>query len=344
MSINQINKKEQSMSENIDFCEVCLDDRHYLIKEEEKIDNIRGKEIKYMRKTAYCTECNSPIYIAEINDENLDRLYSKIREVDNIISIEDINSILSKYNIGKRPLSLLLGWGEVTITRYLDGDLPTKNYSDKLKLILNDIDEMNRILEVNKENISEVAYKKCSKRIKELQSSESAITMELSKIDMVAKYIIIKCGEITPLALQKLLYYSQAIYKLFTDSHLFKEDCEAWVHGPVYRCVYDEYRKYGRSIIEIEEDEIVLDEVEEHVVNSVIRHFGCYSAKSLEEMTHLENPWILTRKGLKKNEGCNRVIEKHLIDSYFIDIKNKYNLVNIDDIEQYSSSLFKKIY
>lgn len=332
------------MSIDIDFCEVCLDDKHYIVKEEEKVDYARGKEIKYIHKSAYCTDCNNPMYIPELNDENLENLYSKIREVDEIISIEDINRILTKYNIGKRPLSLLLGWGEVTITRYLDGDLPTKNYSDKLKLILDDINEMNKILETNKEKISEVAYKKCSKRIKELQNSESAITIELSKIDMVAKYIIIKCGEITPLALQKLLYYSQAIYKLFTDSYLFEEDCEAWVHGPVYRGVYEEYRKHGKSVIEIEEDEILLDEIEEHIVNSVIRHFGCYSAKTLEEMTHLENPWIFTRKGLKKNEVCNRVIEKKLIDSYFIDIKNKYNIVNIDDIEQYSSSLFKKIY
>lgn len=344
MSIKNINKKEQYMSENIDFCEVCLDDKAYIVKEEEKIDYARGKEIKYIRKCAYCTECNSPMYIPEINDENLETLYSKIREVDDIISIDDIKNILTKYNIAKRPLSLLLGWGEVTITRYLDGDLPTKNYSDKLKLILNDIDEMSRLLEINKDKISEVAYKKCIKRINELQNTESAITLESNKIDMVSKYIIMKCGEITPLALQKLLYYSQSIYKLFTDSYLFEEDCEAWVHGPVYRCIYEEYKKYGRSIIEIDEDEILLDEVEEHVINSVVRHFGCYSAKALEEMTHLEKPWILTRKGLKKNEGCNRVIEKDLINSYFIDIKNKYNLVNIDDIKQYSNNLFKTIY
>lgn len=332
------------MNENVDFCEVCLEDTHYIVKEEEKIDYARGKEIKYIKKQAYCKECNSPMYIPKINDENLDVLYSKIREVDELISIEDINKILDKYNIRKRPLSLLLGWGEVTITRYLDGDIPTKSYSDKLRLILNNTNEMSKILEKNRDRISAIAYEKCRKKIEELEKSEIAISLDEDKIEIVAKYIVNKCGDITPLALQKLLYYSQAFYKLFADSYLFEQDCEAWVHGPVYRCIYDEYRKFGRSSIEIDVDKVLLDEVEEYVVNSVVRYFGCYRGKILEEMTHCEKPWILTRKGLKKNEGCNRKIEKELIDSYFIDIKKKYDLVNIDDIKQYSSSLFENIY
>ena len=40
--------------------------------------------------------------------------------------------ILRKYKIGKKPLSKLLGWGEVTITRYINGDIPSKLYSDEL--------------------------------------------------------------------------------------------------------------------------------------------------------------------------------------------------------------------
>ena len=80
--INNLINKEHNMSENIDFCEVCLDDRAYTIKEEETIEYARGKEIKYIKKQAYCTECHNPMYIGKINDENLEVLYSKIREVD----------------------------------------------------------------------------------------------------------------------------------------------------------------------------------------------------------------------------------------------------------------------
>jgi hypothetical protein len=79
MEFINMKNKEQDIIIDIDFCEVCLDDKYYLVKEEEKTDYARGKEIKYTRKQAYCTECNSPMYISKINDENLDTLYSEIR-------------------------------------------------------------------------------------------------------------------------------------------------------------------------------------------------------------------------------------------------------------------------
>ena len=58
---------------------------------------------------------------------------------DRIITIEEILEILEKYNIGKKPLSLVLGWGEVTIIRYLDGSIPDKLHSDVLFSIKNKI-------------------------------------------------------------------------------------------------------------------------------------------------------------------------------------------------------------
>ena len=151
-------------------------------------------------------------------------------------------------------------------------------------------------------------------------------------------------GEITPLALQKLLYYSQAFYKLFTGDYLFDNDCEAWIHGPVYKCIYDRYKCFGRGQIEINDsDEILLDEIEDYIVGCVVRYFGCYSGKILEEMTHSEMPWILTRRGLKKDVGCNRIIEKEFIDTYFKNVKDKYKLISIDDIKEYSTTLFNSI-
>ncbi len=66
------------MIEKIDFCEFCLYDVHYIVKEKEEIYYVRDKEIRYICKEAYCTKCNSPMYIAKLNDENLESLYSKI--------------------------------------------------------------------------------------------------------------------------------------------------------------------------------------------------------------------------------------------------------------------------
>ena len=90
------------------------------------------------RKEAFCAECGSHIYVAEISDTNLRALYDVYRQANGIIALAMIREIPMKYAIGKRPLSLLLGWGEQTFSRYYDGDMPTKQYSDILVRIYNE--------------------------------------------------------------------------------------------------------------------------------------------------------------------------------------------------------------
>lgn len=331
------------------FCEKCHDMVEYSVKEEKKVKNIKGKEVEYIGREAYCAECGTPMFIAEIRDYNLSMLDKAFREQEKLISVVEIEKILEKYDIGKRPLSLLLGWGEGTVTRYLNGDVPTKHYSDMLKRILEDSNYMREILEQNKDKIKDRAYKLCESALgkNEKEANENIFDFQNEdKIDSVVKYFLINCIDITPLALQKLLYYGQAFYKVFNGEHLFNQDCEAWVHGPVYRNIYFKYREYGYNHIDERKDEfsdIQLTELEKEVLDSIITNFGCYSGKILEKMTHTENPWRVARKGLHDHEGSDRIIDKELITEYFYEIKAKYNMLNISDIRDYSVDLFNKL-
>lgn len=63
-----------------DYCEVCNDDREYEVRESNVTKKVRGKEIEYPEKKAFCKVCNSRMYIPSINDENLDALYSKLEK------------------------------------------------------------------------------------------------------------------------------------------------------------------------------------------------------------------------------------------------------------------------
>ena len=122
------------------------------------------------------------------------------------------------------------------------------------------------------------------------------------------------------MALQKLLYYVQSFYYVFTGRFIFKEDCEAWVHGPVYRKVYDRYKKFGYEPIDSEilgVSTIKLNDVEISVIESIIKFYSCYSGKVLEQMTHNEKPWILTRVGISNMDSCSKIIEKGLISQCF---------------------------
>ncbi len=145
------------------FCEHCRIESECDVNSCELTGTIRGVEYKYKGKEAICKNCGRLVFVPELNDENLDALYSVYRKTNDIVSLEDVRSIPKKYNIGKKPLSLLLGWGEQTLSRYLDGDVPSRQNSETLKeLAINPISYLN-LLETNKDKITELVYEKSKK-------------------------------------------------------------------------------------------------------------------------------------------------------------------------------------
>lgn len=330
----------------IDFCENCRDEIEYSIVETTETRIVKGKELTYPVKLAYCNECGQEIDVHEICDYNLQMQDKAYREREGIIKVSEIEEILTKYNIGKRPLSLLLGWGEGTVTKYLEGSMPTKQYSDILEIIRDYPLNLANLLEKNKDRISSHAYDQCKEALKRIKDqSDLKMAANEGKIDSVVKYLLIHCVEITPLALQKLLYYAQGFYKAFFGKYLFADNCEAWVHGPVYRDIYFAYKDRGCNPIEENFSlfsNIELTSSETKMLDSIIATFGCYSGKVLEKMTHRENPWSFAREGLEDNDLSERTISKESIAEYFEMVKAKYNMLNISDIKDYSSDMFEK--
>lgn len=330
---------------NKGFCEKCNNLVEYEIKEVDEKIEIKGKEYNYKRLIGYCKNCGEEISSNEINDENLIRIDNAYRNEENIIKTEEIYKILSKYKIGKKPLSKLLGWGEVTLIRYLNGDVPSKVYSDQLYKILNDEKYMSKILEENKELITEKAYNNVKKAINQLKETKFQTSIE-SEIEVISEYIITIGKEITPLSLQKILYYAQGFYKAFFGKFLFEDDCQAWVHGPVYVNIYEKYKEFKSANISIDIDydieDIIVDEKRE-ILDVIIKYFGYYNGKALEKMSHYETPWINARKGLLPTENSNNIINKEDIKDYFEKVKNKYDMLNILDIKKYSDDQFRRV-
>ena len=327
------------------FCEKCDDLVDYRVKEVDEFAEIKGKKYKYKRIMGFCKNCGEEISSNELIDENLERIDKVYRNEENIITIEEIEKILNKYKIGKKPLSKLLGWGEVTLIRYLNGDVPSKIYSDQLYNILNNEEYMNELVEENKDAISEKTYKSVKNALKTLKESEDNSGNE-TEIDVISKYIIVTGKEITPLALQKILYYAQGFYYAFFGKFLFEDDCQAWVHGPVFVDIYEKYKGFKSSNICIDVDydiEDVMTDEKKEILDAVIKYFGYYNGKALEKMSHYEIPWINARKGLLSTENSNNIISKKDIEEYFKKVKMKYDMLNILDIKKYSNDQFKRV-
>ena len=254
-----------------------------------------------------------------------------------------ICAIPEKYDIGKRPLSLLLGWGELTFSRYCDGDIPTRQYSDILQRIYNEPQFYSELLEANKANLkSQRTYEKTRRAVDALLSVNAPPN---SKINTVIQYLLYQCEDITPLALQKALYYIQGFHFAFYRTFLFPEDCQAWTHGPVYRDIYFRYRDYRFDPIEKTTtfDTSVFSASEKAICDSVINNLCCYSGKILERFTHNEAPWLTTRGDLPDSAPSDRIIEKSVIGTYFDAVKAKYNMVNPRDIKAYAQDMFQQL-
>ena len=351
-----------------EFCVKCQKEVEYTVLKKWSQKIVKGYEIEYEKKEAICSECKHLIFVDEIHGENIDNAKKAYQKRVSNETISIINSIMSQYNIGKRPLSLLLDWGELTITRYLKGMTPKKEYLDLLKNINEDANKFYEILQKNKDKITKVAYEKCMSNFEKIDLSDSNLDLDLvhhdnpdyqdeleqskyvrpfdsgeknDKIFKVVDYILGVSDDITPLALQKILYYSQAFFKVFYGYHLFENDCEAWDQGPVYPEIYSKFKDY--KYIVSKNDVCSLDEEEQFFIDLIMRYLGCYSGKALERMTHCEKPWRETRKGLSPNQKGGKVIEKALIESYFSEVYKKYNMLSITDIVDYSTALFNRV-
>lgn len=327
----------------IAFCEYCMNENEYKIHTVNKTSILNDEEICYMYKEAICNNCSNEIFVSNISDDNLKTLYDEYRISHNIIKVVILKRIIIKYSINEESLSLLLGWRKDTMSRYLEGDMITNAHSDILKKIYENTNYYSIILQTNKERIEPIDYNKSRQVVKAILNKD--ITEE--KVDAVIKYLLIRCEDFTSLALQKLLYYVQAFYYVFTDNFIFEEDCEAFMKGPVYKSVYERYKTFGYEEINkdiLANDKLNLEDAERNVVESVIKFYSCYSGKILEQMTQNEAPWLLSRTNHINEDGnARKIIEKSLIAEYFKEIKEKYNMINLLDIQKYSTDLFDKI-
>ena len=320
-----------------EYCANCNEYREYEVKEVNKEININNQLIKFKGKEAYCIHCNEEIDVDEIMDYNNKKFQEAYKTLNDIITKEEIEIIMNEYDIGKRPLSLVLGLGEVTIARYFEGYIPSKENSKILKEILNDHKKYYLYLQSNKNKISNIAYKKSLSKVEVLLGIKDQNTkLEDKEIENVSKYIENKI-DVSPKLLQKLLYYVQMFAAIFNDTTPFSSKCSAWNHGPVFGKIYYQYKEYGYHLIKESEDEdIELDPELKEVVDAVIKYFGIYGANTLEYFTHQEDPWI------KAINSENKIIEKSDIKEYGEKIIKEYNINSPKEIYKYSEAMFDK--
>ncbi|MGE7601299.1 Panacea domain-containing protein [Peribacillus sp. NPDC097675] len=137
--------------------------------------------------------------------------------------------------------------------------------------------------------------------------------MDVRRVALYFLYRSIHGGNfsITHLKLQKLVYYAQAWSMALRERRLFQENLEAWLHGPVSRDLYREYREYGSNVIEpITQLDFEIDSNDLGILEGVWELYGKYDGKYLETLTHQEDPWKNAwKKGMNSDIDINDMQE-----------------------------------
>lgn len=326
-----------SEKDRTDFCVGCRRDTQYVLQKKNIVKTMKAKEYMFSITCAVCSECGEEMNLPGLIDKNIQEVEEQYRYMEGLISVRDIERLMKIYKLGKAPLSLALGFGEVTVARYISGQIPSKEYSNVMKTALSSPAYMKELLAKNRKKIADAAYNKAMAAASQLENLFSVSERMLR----IIAYVFESLEEVTPLMLQKLLYFIQGVSYAVCGSPVFTEDCEAWIHGPVYPEVYALFRDFRYNpiedarfaIFENAKDELTSDE--RKIVDLVVGTFGLYGGKALERITHNEEPWKKARIGYDDNILSNVPITKKSIEDYYVSVNRRYRIETEAGLKKY---------
>ena len=133
--------------------------------------------------------------------------------------------------------------------------------------------------------------------------------------------------QLSPMKLQKLVYYAVGWFAGHTGKPLVDEAVEAWQYGPVFPSLYHEFKRFGSGAITEKAFECadgckrreVATPGDPHVrqfLDNVWSSYGKYTGIALSEMAHAaDSPWDRTWRAA--NGVRNADIPFDVISGYF---------------------------
>lgn len=84
-------QKGKIMSTNLVYCINCDEKNPYTVSFRRVGRNVHGITFNYVEQIAYCSICGEEIYVAEINDTNVESLNEAYRNASNMNMTAEIN-------------------------------------------------------------------------------------------------------------------------------------------------------------------------------------------------------------------------------------------------------------
>ncbi len=219
-------------------CPLC--DKTHEIDERKRITTtiIKGEEVTYEERFYFCAnveEDESEFETGKMTNENLLCARNAYRIKMGLLTSDEIIEIRESYGLSQVDLARLLGWGEVTISRYESKAIQDEAYDTMLRLIKDNPLKALEFLNKNSDKFS--VYKKLEIRehiIEKLDSygkefltrqafkgeyvgfdepsdSNGYKTLDIDKLEAVVSYLAKFMTNLYKVKLMKSLWYSDAL-------------------------------------------------------------------------------------------------------------------------------------
>lgn len=139
------------------YCSKCNANVESTIKEVNEIYPVKGEDIEIIAKVRFCNSCGEDIWDDELDSQNLLNAYAKYRQKHGLLQPSEIRSIREQYGLSQVAFARVLGLGDKTITRYENGSIADMAQNN-LILLVQQFSNFEKLLELNKEKISDIDY------------------------------------------------------------------------------------------------------------------------------------------------------------------------------------------
>ncbi len=316
-----------------DFCPNCgLEDKLQRTQIQEEI-KVRGEVFNVQAAGFVCHKCETSYSdLDSKSDDPYAIAHEMYRSKHSFLDPEEIKQIRLNYELTQRELSGLLGWGDVTLSRYEKGQLPTEGHNKTLRSLANEPHVLMEYIHQGPHVLSDEKRERIVHRLKiKIEETYSIDRVyeerfgsyerdeysgyNLLNLDKVYNLILLACenGEFTT-KINKLLFYFD--FKNFKDniSSITGLRYVRLPRGPVP----DKYDFYLANMLDkgalvVEEvcfgeyvgqkyyskddpDITIFTEAEKQVIKTVLEKTRTYNCSEISNISHEEKAWIETKE------------------------------------------------
>ena len=244
--------------------------------------------------------------------------------------------IMETYNIGKKPLSRLLGWGETTIINQLKGNGISPEFARKIDEIWENPTEFESVLETNKDRLTPVAYKKAREALNK--------SLMRNKTGFMVMYLCKKAGyDIAPYAVTAVLFYAQAANLMTRGMPLFDDDV-VYKKGNImpYPDVYAELVKKGTTQAFTRMNTELLRQEEKEMLDSTFKLISGYSPNAVKKLLKMDRAGLLAMQRNVQESTEGFMISLSELQLYFAKEVLEKGFTDVKDFKPYFEIKLKK--